>query len=333
MADNSAIEWTDATWNPVTGCTKIGPGCDNCYAERFRGVPGHPYEQGFDLTLRQERLDQPARWRRPRMIFVNSMSDLFHKSAVAGVDRRGARRRPLGDPVSRILSADTRPEPVASRVARRLFPDLRRTRSQRSPGGVRPARFRAFCPAGRRQHRDGTKPEPAGGRCRSGPADRSSVAQCTGNRVSGCYAAAALRQLPQAPAQTTSPAFPGHRARLLSPRHPDAHTLARHPLRGAIFESFVVSELIKSFANRRREAPIYYWRDATGREIDALIDLGGRLVPVEVKSGETVPADAVQNLEWWTGLPDNPTTGGLLVHGGKTRFRIKGFDVLPWFLG
>ena len=83
MADNSAIEWTDATWNPVTGCTKIGPGCDHCYAERFaerfRGVPGHPYEQGFDLTLRQGRLSQPAHWRRSRMIFVNSMSDLFHK--------------------------------------------------------------------------------------------------------------------------------------------------------------------------------------------------------------------------------------------------------------
>lgn len=83
MADNSAIEWTDSTWNPVTGCTKIGPGCDNCYAERFaerfRGVSGHPYEPGFDLTLRPERLDQPSRWRRSRMIFVNSMSDLFHK--------------------------------------------------------------------------------------------------------------------------------------------------------------------------------------------------------------------------------------------------------------
>ena len=83
MADNSAIEWTDSTWNPVTGCTKIGPGCDNCYAERFaerfRGVQGHPYERGFDLTLRPERLSQPLRWRRPRMIFVNSMSDLFHK--------------------------------------------------------------------------------------------------------------------------------------------------------------------------------------------------------------------------------------------------------------
>ena len=83
MADNSAIEWTDATWNPVTGCTKIGPGCDRCYAERFaerfRGVPGHPFEQGFDLTLRPDRLSQPLRWRRSRMIFVNSMSDLFHK--------------------------------------------------------------------------------------------------------------------------------------------------------------------------------------------------------------------------------------------------------------
>ncbi len=83
MADGSAIEWTDATWNPVTGCTKITAGCDNCYAERFaerfRGVHGHPFERGFDLTLRPERLQQPLTWRRPRMIFVNSMSDLFHK--------------------------------------------------------------------------------------------------------------------------------------------------------------------------------------------------------------------------------------------------------------
>jgi protein gp37 len=83
MADGSAIEWTDATWNPVTGCTRITAGCDNCYAlrfsERFRGVPGHPFERGFDLTLRPERIKQPLSWRRPRMIFVNSMSDLFHK--------------------------------------------------------------------------------------------------------------------------------------------------------------------------------------------------------------------------------------------------------------
>jgi len=83
MADGSRIEWTDATWNPVTGCTKVSRGCDNCYAERFaerfRGVPGHPFRTGFDLTLRSERLGQPLVWRRPRMIFVNSMSDLFHK--------------------------------------------------------------------------------------------------------------------------------------------------------------------------------------------------------------------------------------------------------------
>ena len=83
MAYKSAIEWTEATWNPVTGCTKVTRGCDNCYAERlaerFRGTPGHPFENGFDLTLRPERLSQPLSWRRPRVIFVNSMSDLFHK--------------------------------------------------------------------------------------------------------------------------------------------------------------------------------------------------------------------------------------------------------------
>ena len=83
VSDRSAIEWTEATWNPVTGCSKVSPGCAHCYAEtfaeRFRGVPGHPYEQGFDLRLWPGRLEQPLRWRRPRMIFVNSMSDLFHE--------------------------------------------------------------------------------------------------------------------------------------------------------------------------------------------------------------------------------------------------------------
>jgi protein gp37 len=78
----TAIEWTDATWNPVRGCTKISPGCKHCYAEtfaeRFRGVQGHPYEQGFDPRLVPEKLAEPLRWRQPKMIFVNSMSDLFH---------------------------------------------------------------------------------------------------------------------------------------------------------------------------------------------------------------------------------------------------------------
>ena len=83
MGQYSEIEWTDATWNPVTGCTQIGPGCDNCYAKRFaerwRGIKDHPYEQGFDLRLWPNRILQPFRWKKPRMIFVNSMSDLFHK--------------------------------------------------------------------------------------------------------------------------------------------------------------------------------------------------------------------------------------------------------------
>lgn len=89
MSTNTKIEWTQgddgtpgATWNPVTGCTKVSPGCDHCYAEtfaeRWRGTPGHHFQNGFDVTLRPERLDQPLRWRKPRRIFVNSMSDLFH---------------------------------------------------------------------------------------------------------------------------------------------------------------------------------------------------------------------------------------------------------------
>ena len=112
----------------------------------------------------------------------------------------------------------------------------------------------------------------------------------------------------------------------------DAATLERHPLRGAIFESFVVSELIKSFAARRRDAPLYFWRDATGHEVDVLIDTGGRVIPLEVKSGRTVAADAVDGLVWWTSISGNPNRGGVLVHGGSERFEFKGVRVLPWFL-
>ncbi|HVX62145.1 MAG TPA: phage Gp37/Gp68 family protein [Pirellulales bacterium] len=83
MSQTSKIEWTHATWNPVRGCTKISPGCAHCYAEtfaeRFRGVPGHPYEQGFDLRLVPEKLTEPLRCAMSKMIFVNSMSDLFHE--------------------------------------------------------------------------------------------------------------------------------------------------------------------------------------------------------------------------------------------------------------
>lgn len=83
MSETSTIEWTNSTWNPVTGCHKVSAGCANCYAERFaerwRGIPGHPYEQGFDLRLWPKRLNLPLTWKEPRTIFVNSMSDLFHQ--------------------------------------------------------------------------------------------------------------------------------------------------------------------------------------------------------------------------------------------------------------
>jgi protein gp37 len=83
LSDRSKIEWTEATWNPVRGCSKVSEGCKNCYAERFaerwRGLKGHPYELGFDVRTVPEMLDQPARWRAPRLVFVNSMSDLFHE--------------------------------------------------------------------------------------------------------------------------------------------------------------------------------------------------------------------------------------------------------------
>ena len=99
MSVQSSIEWTDATWNPVRGCTKISPGCGRCYAERFaerfRGVTGSPYEQGFDLRLVPQMLCEPIRWAKPKTVFVNSMSDLFHEgvpddyiAAVAEVMRR-----------------------------------------------------------------------------------------------------------------------------------------------------------------------------------------------------------------------------------------------------
>jgi protein gp37 len=83
MSEISQIEWTDATWNPVRGCSKVSPGCKHCYAEtiaeRFRGVPGHAFEAGFDLRLVPEKLEDPLHWTKPRKIFVNSMSDLFHE--------------------------------------------------------------------------------------------------------------------------------------------------------------------------------------------------------------------------------------------------------------
>jgi Bacteriophage protein gp37 len=82
MGDKTGIEWADSTWNPITGCDKVSPGCDHCYAEtfaeRWRGTPGHYFENGFDVQLRPNKLALPLRWTKPRKVFVNSMSDLFH---------------------------------------------------------------------------------------------------------------------------------------------------------------------------------------------------------------------------------------------------------------
>jgi protein gp37 len=101
MSSQSTIEWTDATWNPVRGCTKISPGCAHCYAEtfaeRFRGVPGHAYEQGFDLRVVPAKLAEPLRWASSRMIFVNSMSDLFHEEVSDHYIRRVAQVMRLAD--------------------------------------------------------------------------------------------------------------------------------------------------------------------------------------------------------------------------------------------
>src|SRR5690349_8290594 len=83
MGDNSAIEWTDATWNPVTGCVKISPGCKHCYAERMahrlQAMGQKNYRAGFEVTLQPQMLEHPLAWKTPRSIFVNSMSDLFHE--------------------------------------------------------------------------------------------------------------------------------------------------------------------------------------------------------------------------------------------------------------
>lgn len=92
MSDQSGIEWTDATWNPVTGCSKVSPGCKNCYAERLaarlRAMRNPRYLNGFAVTLHPDQLALPLSWRRPKRIFVNSMSDLFHEAVPAEYIRR-----------------------------------------------------------------------------------------------------------------------------------------------------------------------------------------------------------------------------------------------------
>ena len=108
--------------------------------------------------------------------------------------------------------------------------------------------------------------------------------------------------------------------------------IATHPLRGAIFETFVLSELVKLFAAAGREPPLFFWRDLPGHEVDVVIDLGARLIPVEVKSAATIPADGFAGLNYWLRLPGNTATRGVLVFGGDEEpHRRRGHLVRPWF--
>ncbi|MFN8546949.1 MAG: ATP-binding protein [Candidatus Eisenbacteria bacterium] len=111
-----------------------------------------------------------------------------------------------------------------------------------------------------------------------------------------------------------------------------AETLSRHPLRGAIFETFVAGELLKAFANRGREAPLYFWRDATGHEIDFVLDLGDRRVGIEVKVAQTFGSHMTDGLRWWRALKGNERSSGVLIHGGDRPSTRDGLVVRPWFL-
>jgi protein gp37 len=126
MAQNSAIEWTEATWNPVTGCTKISPGCKFCYAERMAHrlqAMGQPrYRNAFELTLQPDAIEAPLHWKKPRVIFVNSMSDLFHKDVpLAYIQRCFAVMRQASQHTFQILTK--RPERVAECAASLEWPD------------------------------------------------------------------------------------------------------------------------------------------------------------------------------------------------------------------
>ena len=106
--------------------------------------------------------------------------------------------------------------------------------------------------------------------------------------------------------------------------------LAGHALRGAIFESFVIAELIKSFFNRALEADLYFWRDSTGHEVDILVDTGGLPLPIEIKSGETIAADFMGGLNFWRNLAGSPTAPAALIYGGDDSYMRSGVAVHSW---
>lgn len=109
-----------------------------------------------------------------------------------------------------------------------------------------------------------------------------------------------------------------------------ADQLERYPLRGPIFENFIVSEVAKAFLNHRRDPPLFFWRDRTGHEIDLLIDNGGKLFPVEMKSGATVGTDLFDSLRWWTRTANHPPGQAVLVYGGNDAYERSGIAVRPW---
>jgi predicted AAA+ superfamily ATPase len=104
-----------------------------------------------------------------------------------------------------------------------------------------------------------------------------------------------------------------------------------HAMKGAIFETFVVSELYKAFAHRGEIPPLYFWRDRTGHEVDVIVDAGKRLIPIEVKSGETVDASAFDGLRYFTSLGFPASKTSVLIHGGEARYQRESFIVRPWY--
>jgi len=102
--------------------------------------------------------------------------------------------------------------------------------------------------------------------------------------------------------------------------------------RGAVFESFVVSDLYKNFIHRGEAPPLHFWRDSTGHEIDLLIDLGSRLIPIEIKSGETIASDYFDQLNYWRSLSGDENSPAALVYGGQRSYRRSGCIVHPWFV-
>jgi hypothetical protein len=104
-----------------------------------------------------------------------------------------------------------------------------------------------------------------------------------------------------------------------------------HPLRGALFENLIIAEVVKSFTHHRMKAPVYFWRDRTGHEIDLLLDYGGSLYPVEIKSGKTVSSGMFDVLRWWCKHAGRPLDSAYLVYGGDQAVRRNGSNVRPWF--